>query len=244
VPFDSFSGVEILFFNKIKKYVDVVFDVGARDDIDYIINSKDRQREFHLFEPVEEFIESSREQLSLQDKNKNKVYLNAFGLGSKEETVTYYPNTQSFIFRHLVNEYFNVKSHDEGVRLKIKTLDGYCKENDIKSIDFIKIDIEGMEIDCFEGGKDIITNNTKIIQFEYGGCLLDRKITPEEYIGWFDKNIFDIYLQNLNYHECGNLLTPLQNDIFLNIKNNITVTLNLVAIRKEYSQKIYDECAI
>jgi FkbM family methyltransferase len=239
MPYDDFPELEVLFFNKIKKYIDVVFDVGSRDDIDYIINSKDRPREFHLFEPVEEFIENSKKQLASQIENKNKVYLNAFGIGSKESTAVYYPNTQSFVFR-----YNSVQSKDEGIRLKIKTLDGYCKENNIKSIDFLKIDIEGMEIDCFEGGKSIIENNTKIIQFEHGGTLLDRGITPEEYIGWFDKNIFDIYLQNLNYHNEGQLLIKVDDAIFKNIKSKINSTLNLVAIRKEYSQKIYDECIV
>ena len=60
-------------------------------------------------------------------------------------------------------------------------------------IDFLMIDIEGMEIDVLNGGKNIINSGVKIIQFEFGLCVLDREIDPDDLIGWFDKQKFDLY---------------------------------------------------
>jgi hypothetical protein len=136
-------------------------------------------------------------------------------------------------------------SQDVGITFPIKTLDGYCKEKEIKNIDFLKVDIEGMEIDCFNGGKQILTNGTKIIQFEFASTMLDRKISPEDYIGWFDKNIFDLYLIRVSpehpyYSLNDKLLTPLSEEVYQVIRQHMVEAsgCNMVAVRKEYSEKV------
>jgi hypothetical protein len=40
----------------------------------------------------------------------------------------------------------------------------------------MKIDTEGFELDVLQGFGDYLTNNVKIIQFEYGGTYLDKNI--------------------------------------------------------------------
>lgn len=240
--YDNFPKTEIEFFNLIKKDVKVVFDIGCRDDIDYIKSSTDVSREFHLFDPDPTFIINCQKQIEdldeLDDNIENVVYLNAFGLGSEEGEMAYYPNTQSFVFRK-----YHTTSQDVGLKFPIKTLDAYCVENSVKSIDFLKIDIEGMEIDAFNGGKNIINSSTNIIQFEFASTLLDRKVDPDEYISWFDKNIFNLYLQKVDlrhpyYSENSKILTPLNDELYVNIKQNMIdgSGCNMVAIRKEFSK--------
>lgn len=243
---DSFPKTEVEFFNLIKDDVDVVFDIGSRDDIDYIKNSYDKSREFHLFEPVQEFLSNCQEQienLNPSDTIENKIFLNPYGIGSEEGTMSYYSNTQSFVFRT-----HNATSIDSGMSFEIKTLDGYCTENSIDSIDFLKIDIEGMEIDVLNGGKNIINSAVKIIQFEFGLCILDRKINPDDLIGWFDKEKFDIYLQRVDprhpYYSTNNdMLTPLSSEVYDIIKSDMIkgAGCNLIAIRKDISDKIYSK---
>jgi FkbM family methyltransferase len=43
--------------------------------------------------------------------------------------------------------------------LKTKTLDNLVSSNSIENINFIKIDVQGSEIDVFEGSKDVFKNN-------------------------------------------------------------------------------------
>ena len=38
MPFDIFPKIEIDFFNAIKEDLEVIFDIGSRDDIDYLKN--------------------------------------------------------------------------------------------------------------------------------------------------------------------------------------------------------------
>lgn len=239
---------EIKFFNKIKEEVEIVFDIGSREDIEYIKNSYDKSRQFHLFEPDPSFLRNCESKIEMLDfpttDVENSIYLNPFGIGAEEGEMVYYPNTQSFVCRT-----YHANSVDVGIKFLIKTLDGYCSEKNIKNIDFLKIDIEGMEIDVLNGGKNIINNSTKIIQFEFASTMVDRNLNPDDYISWFDRNIFDLYLQkvahqhpySVNNHQ---LLTILDDDLYQIIKQNMLEGsgCNMVAIRKEYSEKLYTKC--
>jgi len=245
MPFDIFPKDEVDFFNLIKENVKVIFDIGSRDDIDYLKNSYDKSREFHLFEPDPKFLTQIKNQIKqLEDTEsvENLIYLNCFGLGDKEGIFTYYPNTQSFVFRTYL-----ATSEDVGISFPVKTLDSYCKDNNIKKIDFLKIDIEGMEIDVFNGGKNILSN-TDIIQFEFGSCMLDRGVSPEDLLRCFDNSKFDIFLQKVDprhpfYFESMPLLIPLTIELYTTIKKYMIEGsgCNMVAIKKEIAPQLYNK---
>jgi len=229
-------SIENDFFNTIKEYCTIVFDVGCREDIDYIENFFDKSREFHLFDADPNFISKCYDKIELLkpiDKVENLIYLNCFGLGSEEGEMAYYPNTQSFVFR--TN---HSRSIDVGIFFPVKKLDNYCKENSIQKIDFLKIDTEGMEMDVFLGGEDIIKNSTKVIQFEFASTLIDRGVDPDDLIGWL-KDTFDLYLQKVAiehpyYQHSHKMLTPLTEEVYSIIKNDMinACGCNLVAIKK------------
>ena len=64
------------------------------------------------------------------------------------------------------------------------TLDSFCKNNNIKKIDILKIDVEGTELDILEGAKELMSMNlVKVIYTE----IIDRKKI-------FQKIIFRILL--------------------------------------------------
>lgn len=236
--YSSVPEIEIIFFNRIKSLIDVMVDAGAREDIVYIENSSDRPREFHLFEPDPVFVDNCKNKLAnRKDLKQHKILLNKKGLGNKNGIFNYYPNTQSFVFRKHV-----VTSTDEGIQFETKRLDDYCDENGIKAIDFIKIDVEGMEIDVLDGGKKIIEKTAKIIQFEFGGTILDRDISIDDLLNWFDKKTFSIYLQNDNYLNDGRLLVEIDNDMRLYLERNINNTLNLVAVRNYLREQVLNLC--
>jgi FkbM family methyltransferase len=240
----GFSSTEVNFFNKIKSEIDVMFDIGSRDDTDYLENSLDKSRSFHVFEPDPNFLISCQKQIEKLDAPEgieNEVYLNNFGLGSQEGELEYYPNTQSFVFRTV-----HTQSVKTGVVFPIKTLDGYCKKNKIKHIDFMKIDIEGMEIDVFNGGKEIINNGTDIIQFEFASTMLDRDLNPDDLVGWFDRKMWSLFLLRVEhnhpfYSQNNQLLTKLDDSTYQRVRQDMIERsgCNLVAIKKELSDKIY-----
>ena len=60
-------------------------------------------------------------------------------------------------------------------------LEDYLTEQNITSIDFLKIDIEGHELAAFRGmGAYLSADRIKAIQFEYGGANLDSGTTLRE----------------------------------------------------------------
>jgi FkbM family methyltransferase len=156
---------ETAFFNKIKDGIGIVFDVGCRSESDFT----DFEGEVHYFDPVHDYVDILSKQ-----PNKNTVsHFNNFGLGNKHADLYYYPHFGSF--------YDRIKScgksdDNNKILLNIKPAADYILEKNIKSVDFLKIDTEGYELDVIMGFKEHI-NNVKIIQFEYGGTFIDNNIT-------------------------------------------------------------------
>ncbi len=131
---------EYLFYLNIKDKINIIFDIGCRKDSEFI----DFQGEVHYFDPVKEFIDDISKQV-----NKNlKSYFNNFGLGEENKNIYYYPKYQSFYNR--VNS-CGICDDKNKICLTIKTAKSYVEENNIDSIDFIKIDTEGYDFNVLKG---------------------------------------------------------------------------------------------
>jgi FkbM family methyltransferase len=143
----------------IRDKIDCIFDVGCRTDSEFV----NFTGEVHYFDPVSEFIEELK-----KNKNVNKAaYFNNFGLGEENKQTYYYPKYQSFYDR--TNSCY-ISDDANKILLDIKTGKDYIINNDIKNIDFLKIDTEGYELNVIKGFGDYI-ENIKVIQFEYGGDI-------------------------------------------------------------------------
>lgn len=140
IPKDELKVFESL------KNVRVVFDVGARDDVDYLIIKPNIK--LHAFEPYPLFFE----QLKTQIGDRNNIYLNNYGLGDVEGEFGYAIGNQSF-------------TSGADMALPVKTLDWYIRENKIKKIDFLKIDVEGFDYKVLLGGQKAI-KICRYIQYE------------------------------------------------------------------------------
>ena len=65
----------------------------------------------------------------------------------------------------------NIKVNDT-VRINLDTLDTYVIRADVKSIDLLKIDVEGHELKVLQGSLNTLKSGIiKRIQFEYGGSF-------------------------------------------------------------------------
>jgi FkbM family methyltransferase len=110
----------------------------------------------HFFDPLKE------ELLKLKNSNKNlKHYFNSFGLSDEDKKVLFYKKYQSIFNRKdscryddIANEFFYFKKSKN-----------YLIEKNIKKINFLKIDVEGSELDVLKGFEDMTptesTNNPK-----------------------------------------------------------------------------------
>lgn len=173
----------MLFFNKIKNNCKVVFDVGCRMDSLFI----NQHFKIHYFEPVNKFLNRLKElEFNILAK------FNNFGLSNTNAIIPYYPKSQSFLNRTISMETLENQLgwiSGESILLDVKRGDEYLEKNNIKQIDFLKLDTEGFEFNVIQGfGKRI--KDIKIIQFEYGGTWLDGNIKLDNIITYLKENGF------------------------------------------------------
>ena len=54
-----------------------------------------------------------------------------------------------------------VKASTQPIPVRVTTLDSYLRQNSVGSVDFIKIDVEGGELDVFKGAVDLLRQQTR-----------------------------------------------------------------------------------
>lgn len=178
---------EYKFYLKIKDKINIIFDVGCRSDSEFISFSG----EVHYFDPMIEFIEKLK-----KNKIVNKTsYFNNFGLGEDNKEIYYYPKYQSFYDRI---QSCSVSDNANKILLQIKKGKDYIISNNIKNIDFLKIDTEGYELNVLQGFEDDL-ENVKIIQFEYGGTFLDNNTKLLDVINYLKQKGFYKFSYLTNY---------------------------------------------
>ena len=182
---------ELLLYNNLKDKINIIFDVGCRND-SFFINF---DKVVHYFDPCKNNIEK----LKLTENKNKESYFNNFGLSDINNFSTYYPGSQSFHNRGIGNIY----SHEYNTNtllLEIRKGKDYIESNNILEIDFLKIDTEGHEFNVIKGFEEHL-NNIKIIQFEYGGTFKELNIKLIDVINYLKKyNFTDFsYLTNIGY---------------------------------------------
>lgn len=74
----------------------------------------------------------------------------------------------------------------------VKFEDYWVNQLECRNIDFVKLDIEGHELDALSGfGKAI--ESVRLIQFEFGGCNIDTRTYFQDFWYFFEEKGFDIY---------------------------------------------------
>lgn len=111
---------------------------------------------------------------------------------------------------------------------RVYTLDGFLKSRGVTRIDFIKIDVEGMELDVVEGAREVIRQHTPILLVETRvteGPLGESIITllqvlSEEGYEFWDIDVAQSELQRcspeFNFVPCDRLAMP-QNTLCVHV---------------------------
>lgn len=74
------------------------------------------------------------------------------------------------------------------------TLDFFCAHNGFSFIDFLKIDVEGAELDVLQGSTNMLSEKkVTFLQVEYGGTYPDAGITFMQVIDFMKKYGYNVY---------------------------------------------------
>jgi len=148
-----------------------VVDIGARHTLSPRIF--DISTSISLYEPMPNSFNELKETYG----HCVNVNIYPFGVGDKNETIPFYPNTESFIKRTV-----HTQSRDP-IMLPMKTFEDAMKESNTETIDFMKIDAEGYDYYILKNAKPYIdSKKIKYIQFEIGGTFFDM-----------EENLFDMF---------------------------------------------------
>jgi FkbM family methyltransferase len=207
----------------------ILFDVGANvGNYSLMLIEEFPQSKIYAFEPnINTF-----QQLVANIGNSVRC-VNA-GLGSEEkaEKIYTYSNNLASTHASIYKEVFSVFHGTNDIiesEFQMMALDDFCEKENIDTIDFLKIDTEGNELNVFKGGKSMISNGrVKIIQFEFGeGDVFSRVFLKDFYNILTDYNIYRIDSERL---------IPL---FKYNVANEIFHYQNLIAVRKDLNFQSY-----
>ena len=199
-----------------------VLDVGANIG-DYTLELSERfpnDVKIYAFEPSRETFEILKQKVS----GISQVQINNFGFSDSEAELPLYKdqnhNEMASIYQRDLRGAGVHMDHVETIT--VRTLDNFTSENNIDQINFLKIDVEGHELEVLKGGKRLLEKSSiDYIQFEFGEANIDS--------GSFLKNFYPL-LQGYSLHRIvKDGIHPLGE---YDTKNEIFKTVNLLAIRE------------
>ena len=159
------NGETWLQFKIAKTEPKIVFDVGAnKGDWSLSILDQTKTTRVHSFEPNPEvFLKLEQKLKNHRERNIANLCALAYMTGKQEFSINSKNNIFSSFYRRINDQ--DAKS----IEVSMISGDQYCRENSIDEIDFLKIDVEGFELEVLKGFSDMIAEKRiKVIQFEYG----------------------------------------------------------------------------
>lgn len=99
------------------------------------------------------------------------------------------------------------KAHPQVIDVQVETMDAYCQH--LNQLSFVKIDIEGGEIGCLQGGERTLARFRPLVSVEYGfpsySVYGHTKDTLFDFAANAGYQLFDIFLNDLSDRDNWNL---------------------------------------
>ena len=180
----------------------IIFDVGShKGKLVSLMNNLYKNALVYCFEPYELFNKDLK-------KNGKNIFVHNYAVGEKTEEkniITHKIDLTNTLSQ--INEnsfYLKIKNFISGKlnknnykRVKVISLDDFCRSKEIKNIDFLKIDVEGYEYKVLLGAKDII-KNVKYIMIEIQKNDMYKDYSKENIENFLKENDF-ILIKSFNF---------------------------------------------
>lgn len=188
---------QIFYINNIKEG-DTIFDVGANIGELTILFSHFASVNgcVHSFEPTP----STFKKLEIITKisKKKNVVLNNCAVYKESGFITLNIYNEKFaswntIAERPLSEYGIKIDKPEKQQLPCISIDDYCAKYKISSIDLLKIDVEGAELDVLYGAQQMFEQkNIEICVFEFGQTIHDMGVSAKEIMDFFKKYSYTV----------------------------------------------------
>lgn len=161
----------------------VILDIGAnKGQYSSLACSQfvpDKSFEMHLFEPSSFNINTLQKKFTSDNYTNCHFIINQMALSDENGFAFLFSDSEGSDLSSLMDLKTPIRKFDESKKEKVQTmtLDEYTSRNNIRSIDLLKIDVEGAEYKVLTGAKKILENKTvKNIQFEFGAGNITSRI--------------------------------------------------------------------
>ena len=144
-----------------------IFDVGANTgDYSLLASQLVPSATIHAFEPLPSTFDILMKKLA----GTPRVRLNNFGLGAREQIVQLHHrgggDVTASVFPLGSDSQYQAPAQITSIR--IVRGDDYLKSVAVPKVDFLKIDVEGMEYEVMKGFGGFLASSVDCVQFEYG----------------------------------------------------------------------------
>lgn len=155
--------------SKLVKPSDVILDIGANIGCTSILFST-LGNSVYAFEPSPTTYSFLKQ--NIKNNNIDNIQISNIGLGSASQTttLTHALGNRSGAF---VSDQFSDDIQHIVESIQIETLDSIFIPNKTLSIDFIKIDTEGYELNVLEGASELLTRDHPIVYLEMNHWCLN-----------------------------------------------------------------------
>lgn len=152
---------ERLFFEKfLQKSMSepkIAFDVGANFGLFTLAlaDIEGLNTLVHSFEPIPSTFDRLQSNIDMNKGISKRVLLNLNAIGLADEVLEF----QIFDKSPAINKLIIDKQKNSTIstqKVTVTSLDNYCGEQKINHIDFLKIDVEGMEVHVLKGAKNLL----------------------------------------------------------------------------------------
>lgn len=180
----------------------VVFDVGANHG-DYcnalLKNLTIKELEIWCFEPSPVAFGSLQKACGT-NPSVNLIQIGFSNVAGTFPLYTSEPGTTTASLFPLERAFNAPEKLHEFEMITVGTIDEFAKQNNIKHIDFLKLDIEGNELNALVGAGNLLKSKSiRSIQFEFGSCNIDSRTYFRDF--WYllnaDYNIFRVVKDGL-----------------------------------------------
>jgi len=168
---DFRTNGEVTFARDRLRGAKLAFDVGAAHGVwTEVALAADPNVVVHCFEPT-----TPRFKVLCERNFGDRAILRKLGLGDSVSEATIFYNASGGS-NSLFPQRYDGETYDQSdvETVSVTTIDRYCAEHAIDSVDFIKMDIEGFEMAALRGAEGMLrAGRINIVQFEYSDVFLD-----------------------------------------------------------------------
>ena len=169
--------------------IQCIYDIGA--------NKGDWVREAKTFFPGAQFILFGANPIHESDLQKTgyKYFIQALSNDNGIREFYSIGGTGDSFFKELTTHYTNITP----LEIKVKSLDSLCVSEKLQSPDFIKIDVQGAELDVLKGGilacksANFIYMECPIIKYNLGAPTLTDYVDFMSDIGFFPSEVGEVH---------------------------------------------------